>query len=363
MNDIRETEIEWESIVQRPRAIVNREAIGKVITGHRVLVTGASGSLGTALSEFLAGFEPEMLIMYDWHESSMFKLRQRLNSLYPDANLRFVLGDIRNRAKVHRVMTETKPEVVFHLAAYKQLPWAEEDPAEFVSVNVQGALNILDEALLAGVHKFVYPSTDKAVEAPSLYGATKKIVEELLKASSQSGACFNCGIIRFVNVLGSQGSVSETFTRQAKNGETFRVTHERMDRYWITPLEATLSLVYAACLDDCARVVVPDTGEAILVTEVARRIWQSVASPEQELRIEYIGLREGERLHEELAGPGEILIPAPYSGIMLVEDTKRRKGDLSRIRASVDNMLQQKDDMPGDELKKMVLDLAHSLGK
>ncbi len=164
-----------------------------------------------------------------------------------------------------------------------------------------------------------------------------------------------------MNVLGSQGSVSETFVKQAINGETFRITHEGMDRYWITPLEATLALTYAACLDDCARVVVPDAGEAILVTDIAKRIWQRFAQPQAEMKIDYIGLREGERLHEELSGPGEVLEPAPYKGIILVNDSQRRILPVEELRPRVERLLSVSESTPRAEFKQMVLGMARSL--
>lgn len=354
--------LEWESIIQRPRPEVDKEAINRAITGRRVLITGASGSLGSALSDFVASYSPAQLVLFDWHESSMFRLRQSLSSKYPGVGIRYVLGDIRNRARIGRLMEESAPEVVYHLAAYKQLPWAEEDPAEFVSVNVFGSVNIIDESLKVGVRKFVYPSTDKAVLAPSLYGATKKIVEELLRSAATPDSQFHCGIVRFVNVLGSQGSVSETFLRQAMAGEVFRVTDPQMDRYWITPAEATLALAYAACLEDSERVVVPDAGKAVLVTEIASRIWDKVAGPESEMRIQCIGLREGERLHEELTAPGERLVDAPYSGILLVDKASDNRRKFSDMRETVEHLRSLVMEASPAELKRKMLELARSLG-
>lgn len=353
---------DWESIIQRPRPQVDEEAVAQAVMGHCVMITGASGSLGSALSDFIASYKPGLLVLFDWHESSMFRLRQNLSAAFPGTPVRYVLGDIRNRRKVARVMAESAPDVLFHLAAYKQLPWAEEDPAEFLSVNVFGSVNMIDEALKVGVRRFVYPSTDKAVLTPSLYGATKKIVEELLRSAAIHSSRLKCGIVRFVNVLGSQGSVSETFVRQAIAGESFKVTHPQMDRYWITPAEATLALVYAACLDDSERVVIPDAGEAVPVTEIAARIWREVATPGSELKIEYIGLREGERLHEELTAPGEDLKAAPYSGIVLVEKPSTCRPDLSEMRETLESLSGLMAGASPNELKRRVLELAHSLG-
>ncbi|HEX2514851.1 MAG TPA: polysaccharide biosynthesis protein, partial [Chloroflexota bacterium] len=216
--------IDWDVITGRPPIAVDGAAVARRVAGRTVLVTGAGGSLGAPLTLALAGAGARRLVLYDHHESSLFRLREALagagagtgpevrgpepdvesarRSGAPPVEVRAVLGDVRDGRRIRRLLGAERPELVFHLAAYKHVPWGEEDPEAFAAANVLGAQHVLEGAREAGVGQIVYPSTDKAIDPPSLYGATKRLVEGMLRVSAANGGP-RAVIVRFVNVLGS----------------------------------------------------------------------------------------------------------------------------------------------------------------
>jgi O-antigen biosynthesis protein WbqV len=312
--------IDWDAITGRPPLVVDEGAVVRRVRGRAVAVTGAAGSLGSPLARALARAGPARLVLLDHHESSLFRLRQTLGFSAPGVSLRAVLADVRDRRLLGRVLGEERPELLFHLAAYKHVPWGEEDPEAFAAANVLGARNVVEAAGEAGAGLIVYPSTDKAIDPPSLYGATKRLAEALLRAAAGSGGP-RSAIVRFVNVLGSQGSAPETFARQIRAGRPLSVTDQRMRRYWITPQHANLLLLHAACLESGPQgtvTVAPDAGEEITILDIARRLFRALAPQAGEPAIRVTGVRPGERLSEPLAAPHERLVPAPLSGLLIV---------------------------------------------
>lgn len=316
------SQIDWNTIAGRPAVPLATEEVHRRVAGRTVLITGAGGSLGRPLAAALAAAGAGCLVLYDHHESSLFRLRQSLLAASPAPALRAVLGDVRDARRLMRVFGEEQPHLVYHLAAYKHVPWGEEDPEAFISANVLGAQAVLDAACAAGVEQIVYPSTDKAIHPPSLYGATKRLVEALLLAAASRGGP-RCVIVRFVNVLGSQGSAPETFALQIAAGRPLTVTHPEMRRFWITPEHAMVLLLHAACADDRATIVAPDAGEEITVLEIVQRLYRALRpvrpeAPETVPPITVTGLRPGERLTEPLVAPGEWLERTPLPGVLAV---------------------------------------------
>ena len=308
----------WDQIAGRPPFAIEWDAVRERISGKTVLVTGAGGSLGAPLSAALAEASPAKLVLLDHHEASLFTLRESLNRARPDVKVRAVLSDVRNERRLRRLLSDERPDLVYHLAAYKHVPWGEEDAAAFIDANVLGARYLIAAASEAGVTQIVYPSTDKAIDPPSLYGATKRLVELMLYAASQSGDGLRCTVVRFVNVLGSRGSWPETLARQLSAGQSITVTDRDMRRYWITPDHARLLLLHAACLPERAMTVTPDAGEEISVLEIARRMTLAVRPNEGEPQIAIVGLRPGERLSEPITAAHEHLEPLPLPGILAV---------------------------------------------
>jgi O-antigen biosynthesis protein WbqV len=315
--------IDWDAITGRPPFAVDAAAVAARVGGQTVLITGAGGSLGAPLARALAAAGPAKLVLYDHHESSLFRLREALSAAAPEVAQRAVLGDVRDRRRLRRLFAAERPALVFHLAAYKHVPWGEEDPEAFAAANVLGARYVLDAAGECGVRQLVYPSTDKAIDPPSLYGATKRLVEAMLRATAADGGP-TAVIVRFVNVLGSQGSAPEKFVRLIGEGRPLPITDTRMRRYWITPDHARLLLLHSACLDphavggDGSLTVAPDAGDEITIVDIARRLWEQLSPRGGEPPLAVTAPRPGERLAEPLVAPYERLERLPLPGLLAV---------------------------------------------
>ncbi len=314
-----EARIDWEGLLDRPPVPVLDDVLGAAFTGRRVLITGAGGSLGRALTACVARYAPAALTLVDSHEPSLFALRGRLLEEQADLRPLFRLTDVRNRRRVAGLFAATRPEVVYHLAAYKHVPWAEEDPVEYVEANLGGGRAVAEEAAAAGVARLVYPSTDKAVNPPSLYGATKRIMEAQLREVA-AGSAMRVTAARFVNVLGSQGSAGVTFARQIAAGQPLTLI-PGMTRYWIAPSHGTLLLAYAAgpAFAEPFSVVLPEARPAAPVRTILERVWRALRPEGADPPIVAIEPRPGERLAEELTGAGEALEPSPYPGVLEVQ--------------------------------------------
>jgi FlaA1/EpsC-like NDP-sugar epimerase len=328
--------VDWDAITGRAPHQIAWHTVRRRVAGRRVLVTGAAGSLGAPLSLALASAGPSLLILVDFHEGTLFQLREALVSSYPDVPLHAVLADVRHTRRVQRVFAKDCPELVFHLAAYKHVPWGEEDPEAFVEANVLGAQAIIEAARFAGTGHIVYPSTDKAIDPPSLYGATKRVVETMLYAAAEEIDGPRCTVVRFVNVLGSRGSAPETFARQVASGQPLSVTDTEMRRYWITPDHAKLLLLHAACIDERATTIAPDAGDEMPVIEIAQRVARALRPGASMPEIRVTGLRPGERLSEPLIARHERIERVALPGILVVRGGTTPSG--ADVAASVSQL-------------------------
>ncbi|MCW2501966.1 MAG: polysaccharide biosynthesis protein, partial [Actinomycetia bacterium] len=295
--------VNWADLLGRREIRTDIEAIAGYLTGKRVLVTGAGGSIGSQLCQEIARFGPEQLVMLDRDESGLHGVQLRLEgrALLSDSNL--VVADIRDAARLHEVFAEHRPDVVFHAAALKHLPLLELHPAEAVKTNVQGTQHVLDAALAAGVRRVVNISTDKAVDPTSVLGWSKRIGERLTAAAAASapdGASYLS--VRFGNVLGSRGSIMPAFQAQLEAGGPLTVTHPEVTRYFMTVEEAVRLVVQAGAIGRPGEALVLDMGQPVRIADVARRLAASAPRP---VEITFTGLRPGEKLHESLFGVGE----------------------------------------------------------
>jgi FlaA1/EpsC-like NDP-sugar epimerase len=272
--------------------------------GRRVLITGAAGSIGAALAAHLCVLPELELTLLDHHEDSLFDLQQCLDHLpRRRAAVRYVLADLRSAGKLRRVLRQARPEVVLHLAARKHVPLAELEPDEAVTVNVLATAHLARMAAECGAGVLVFPSTDKAVNPPSTYGMTKRLAEAALLAL-ESETALRIAVVRFVNVLGTQGSVLQTFARQIAMGGPLTITDPQMTRYWMTMDEAVTLLLLAAISPQLHGLVAPDLGEPLAVVEIGRRLWRlagHTGEPPQRIT----GPRPGEKPFEELHYPFE----------------------------------------------------------
>lgn len=289
-------------LLGRHPADIDPVAVSAYITGRRVLVTGAGGSIGSEICRQLARFEPSALIMLDRDESGLHGTQLSIEgrAMLDDPNL--VLADIRDAARVDDVFAEHRPEVVFHTAALKHLPLLEMYPDEGWKTNVRGTLTLLDAAQRHGVDRFVNVSTDKAADPTSVLGWTKRITERLTAHASAEGPT-ECVSVRFGNVLGSNGSVLKAFEAQALNGGPITVTDPDITRYFMTIEEASRLTIYAGAIGDPGEILILDMGDPVRIVDVAHRFAGQHDPP---LDIVFTGLRPNEKLHEDLISSGEV---------------------------------------------------------
>lgn len=302
-------DIDVNDLLGRRPVTLDESAIATEITARRVLVTGAGGSIGSELCRQIQRFGPERLYLLDRDESALHAVQLSLHgrALLDDDNT--VLVDIRDRPALHEVFARLQPDVVFHAAALKHLPLLENYPLEAWKTNVVGTQNVLDAAASADVSTFVNISTDKAANPTSVLGYSKRIAERLTAgmATRDAGRYVS---VRFGNVLGSRGSVLTTFERQIAEGSTITVTHPDVTRFFMTISEACQLVLQATAIGSDGEALVLDMGEPIRIVDVAETLIRM--SGRADVQIDFTGLREGEKLHEELFAANELRDARPH---------------------------------------------------
>jgi FlaA1/EpsC-like NDP-sugar epimerase len=299
VEDIRD--IDTRDLLGRRQVETDLDSVAGYLTGKRVLVTGAGGSIGSELCRQIVRFEPAQLIMLDRNESALHAVQLSIEgrALLDSNNL--VLASIREPDTLRRVFNEHRPDVVFHAAALKHLPLLENFPTEALKTNVMGTLNVLEAAAAAGVERLVNLSTDKAADPASVLGYSKRISERLTAHVGESAGHPYLSV-RFGNVLLSSGSVLATFQAQLASGAPLTVTDPDVSRFFMTVEEAVELVIQAGAIGRCGEVLVLDMGEPVRIADVARRLAQPFGGRE----IVFTGLRPGEKLHEVLFGRGEV---------------------------------------------------------
>ena len=310
-----EDEFDWEAVVGRRDPVPSVLDLQECFGGKRVLITGGGGLIGRTLATLLDGFRPESITLLDGHEGSLIADR-RARETRALERIAHVLCDVRDRGRLEEAIARTNPDVVFHLAAYKHVDWAEMYPEEFADVNLHGSWNVLDAAGAAGVETVVVASTDKATLAASFYARTKRLMEQLTAFAAVRDAGAERAAVRLVNVLGSAGSASELFLRQARAAVPLTITDPGMLRYWITLPHAALLVAHAVLLAAEGDVLATAADPAVLsVGELASRIWAE-AGREGAPAVDLLGVRAGETMTEVLTGEGEVLGGERHQGIV-----------------------------------------------
>jgi FlaA1/EpsC-like NDP-sugar epimerase len=312
--------IQFEDLLGREEIKINLEKIAIQTKDKVILITGAAGSIGSELIRQLAQFSPKLLIFFDMAETPLHNLRLEMESSYP--NLKFVpiIGDVRSENRLDYVFRKYKPQIVYHAAAYKHVPLMEENPCEAVLVNIMGTMNLSNYALQYKVDSFVMISTDKAVNPTNVMGASKRIaeiyVQSLAKESKKNGSIVNFVTTRFGNVLGSNGSVIPYFKEQIEKGGPVTVTHPDIIRYFMTIPEACRLVLEAASFGNSGEIYVFDMGSPVKIVDLAKRMIELAGYiPDKDIKIEFIGLRPGEKLYEELLNDKETTIPTKHDKI------------------------------------------------
>ncbi len=319
-------------LLRRPEFAGPLAEAAAVARGRRVLVTGAAGSIGSPLSHLLARAEPRSLVLLDHHEHSLFSLERALGR---SEGVSFELADVRDAARLSRVFDRYEVDMVVHLAAAKHVPYGERFPEGAVATNVLATRSLLALAERAGCELFVYPSSDKSVQPPSVYGATKRLAEALVQ--SRAGQR-RWSVVRYVNIIGTRGSVIETFTQQILADRPLSVTDERMTRYWISMDEALWTVLLAARCATPGQVVMPECGEAVPILETARQLAGWYRPDQVPYPIVCTGVRPGERFHEVLLSSNESLSAEQVAPGVRAVNTRRPPSVLSGIDAVVDEL-------------------------
>ena len=357
-----------EDLLGRPQTALNREEIDRLISDRVVLVTGAGGTIGSELSRQIAAIGPKLLVLLDFSEYNLYSIDIAIRSAHPDLNVVPVVCNIRDRHRVMRVFRTYQPDLVFHAAALKHVPMVEHNPAEGILTNVMGTRNLVDAAQQHRVLAMVQVSTDKAVNPTSMMGASKRLAEfycQALDLENETKSFDQCAprfmTVRFGNVLGSSGSVVPLFQKQLLDGGPLTVTHADMKRYFMTVREA-VELVLQASAHGVAnpsergKICVLDMGDPIKIVDIARQmIILSGLRPDQDIKIEFTGLRPGEKLYEELFDAKERRLPTVVEGVQMAssqpinldilrkvfDDLARacEKDELDRVRQLVGNIL------------------------
>jgi FlaA1/EpsC-like NDP-sugar epimerase len=304
--------IELDDLLGRDPVQLDDSGLHHLLTGQVVMVTGAGGSIGSELCRQIARFEPAKLVLFEQSELALYAMEQELPQRFPGLQIAPVIGDVKNAVWVNRVMAEQRPAVVFHAAAYKHVPLMENANAwEAVRNNVLGTQVVAAAAQTHGVAKFVMISTDKAVNPTNVMGATKRLAEMACQAMQQpEGTHFVS--VRFGNVLGSSGSVIPKFQKQIEAGGPVTVTHPEITRFFMSIPEAAQLVLQAGLMGEGGEIFVLDMGEPVKIAELARLMIRLSGADEDRIRIEYTGLRPGEKLYEELLADDESTLPTPH---------------------------------------------------
>ena len=334
--------IEIEDLLMRPEINISMDEIMANFKGKTVMVTGAAGSIGSELCRQLASFGVGELVLYDNAETPMHNLRLELEETYPDLSFTPIIGDVRLKKRLDFAFRKWRPQVVFHAAAYKHVPIMEDNPCEAVLVNVAGSRNVADKCVEYDVEKMVMVSTDKAVNPTNIMGCTKRLAEIYVQSL---GLAIEQGLTkgktrfvttRFGNVLGSNGSVIPRFREQIAKGGPVTVTHPDITRFFMTIPEACRLVMEAATMSTGNQIYVFDMGESVKINDLARRMIQLAGYvPDEDIKIEYSGLRPGEKLYEEVLSDNENTIPTNHSRIRIA---KVRKYDYSDAVVSADEL-------------------------
>ena len=338
-------DIKIEDLLERETIHLDNVNIIREVADKVVLVTGAAGSIGSEICRQLIQYAPQKVIMLDQAESPMYDLQFELRSNEPycryTEHMEFVIANVKDRLRMEEVFSKYHPQIVYHAAAYKHVPFMEENPYEAILVNVFGTKNLADLAIQHGVHKFVMISTDKAVNPTNVMGATKRMAEIYIQSRSTDTTHFVT--TRFGNVLGSNGSVIPLFKKQLAAGGPLTVTHRDIIRYFMTIPEACNLVLEAGAMGEGGDIFVFDMGKPVKIYNLAQKMIQ--LSGLKNIEIKEVGLRPGEKLYEELLANKEENIPTYHPKIMRAQVRRYNIDDINRAYAELWDLMPTLDPM------------------
>jgi FlaA1/EpsC-like NDP-sugar epimerase len=305
--------VEIEDLLGREPVWIDTQHVANMVADKTILVTGAGGSIGSELCRQIARFAPARLVLFEQSEFALYTLEQWFSVHMPDIALVPLAGDVKDAARLDEVFSAYRPQVVFHAAAYKHVPLMEVGNAwQAVRNNVMGTLRVAEASSRFGAERFVLISTDKAVNPTNVMGATKRLAEMVCEALHRQASGTKFGMVRFGNVLGSTGSVIPKFQEQISRGGPVTVTHPEITRYFMSIPEAAQLVLQAAAMGQGGEIFVLDMGEPVRIVDLARKMIHLCGYSDSEIRIEFSGLRPGEKLYEELLADAEQTGETPH---------------------------------------------------
>lgn len=349
--------IRIEDLLERPKIDINTDNVQQILQDKVVLISGAAGSIGSELVRQVQRYAPCAIILVDIAESPLHDLSLDLQQQYPNTRFIPIIADVRNRDRIESIFNETRPDVVYHAAAYKHVPLMENYPGEAIQANVLGTKNMADIAVKYKVERFVMISTDKAVNPTNIMGASKRIAEIYVqslfrKLQMENSNCTKFITTRFGNVLGSNGSVIPYFQKQIAAGGPVTVTHPNIIRYFMTIPEACCLVMEASTLGNGGEIFIFDMGQPVKILDLARNMIRLAGyAPEKDIPIVFTGLRPGEKLYEELLNQKETTLPTNNKKIMIA---RVREFDFDVVSKQIDTLIETSySDKPFTIVKQM----------
>jgi FlaA1/EpsC-like NDP-sugar epimerase len=329
-------EVTLGDLLGREEVLLDRKEIGNYLQNKRILVTGAGGSIGSELVRQISKFYPHSLALLEMSEHNLFQIEMESRQRFGYIPIKPYLVNIQDQSALQRVFTEFTPQVVFHAAAYKHVPIQEMHPWEAVFNNIQGSRNLFDASVLGNVEKFVLISTDKAVRPTNVMGASKRVTEMLMEWYSQNHRTSLFMAVRFGNVLGSSGSAVPVFQEQIARGGPVTITHPEMTRYFMSIPEAAQLILQAGAFGKGGELFVLDMGKPVKIVDLVRDLIKLHGlEPDKDIPIQYVGLRPGEKLYEELITVGENILPTSHKKILVL---KNSDADHPQLLMQIDNL-------------------------
>lgn len=347
-------EVTIEDILGRDEINLDQEKIKQYLNNKRILITGAGGSIGSELAKQIGHFHPQAIALLDFSEFNLFQVSNEMNRRYGFLQISDFLVDIRDQNTVNRTFNTFKPDVIFHAAAYKHVPMQEFHPWEAVHNNVLGTLHLVDASLKAGVQRFVLVSSDKAVRPSNVMGATKRIAEMLIE-SKNGGERPQFMAVRFGNVLRSSGSVIPVFQDQIARGGPVTVTHPEVTRYFMSIPEATQLILQAGAMGHGGEIFILHMGKPVRILDMAHDLIRLHGlEPDRDIPIQFIGLRPGEKLYEELITEEEGIVSTSHEKILVL---RGKPSDPEALKKKISELLSVTQTYDCSAIKKMLKEI------
>ncbi|MGE7780174.1 polysaccharide biosynthesis protein [Peribacillus sp. NPDC097264] len=346
-------DVQVQDLLGREPVELDIDGISEYVTEKVILVTGAGGSIGSEICRQISNFNPSKLILLGHGENSIYTIEMELKETYQNSKIEFIteIADLQDHKKMLSVMATYQPDVVYHAAAHKHVPLMERNPEEAVKNNLIGTMNAANAASWIGVKTFVMISSDKAVNPTSVMGSTKRLAEMTIQQMNQDSET-KFVAVRFGNVLGSRGSVIPLFTKQIEKGGPITVTHPDMIRYFMTIPEASRLVIQAGALAKGGEIFVLDMGHPVKIVDLAKNLIKLSGHSEEDISIEFTGMRPGEKLFEELLNKEEIHEQQIYPNIYVGKTGKLYSKE-------IEDIINSYSDMDKESLRKILVDLAN----